>query len=508
MPDAALPRRSSFRILKYTLVVLGVLVLLAAGAIAYLIATFDPRDYHDRIVELVREKTGRTLEVKGEIGLSFWPDVAVRLGEATLSERATERGVTGERDGGERFVDIESARITLKLLPLLERELVASEFAVTGANVRIKRYADGSLNIDDLLKGEGAAPRFDIGKITVERSTISYQDFGTGDRYELTEVAIRTERLANTGTSPIALAFVASDAPGTFRIAAKLGGTLELDLEQQRYGLRQASLELKGSVPGMPALVASARGDELVQRKTHEAQVSTLSVSLTGTHGADAIAATIEASKLSITAGVWGGEAVRVAMSAKGPAGSTEAKLSSPSVTRKGDRITSDAAALELALVRGEHTMRAALSTPLAIAIGARELALGRIDATFSVLGPRLPRKGVIGTVRGEARVNAAKEAVQTTLSGKVGESNVKARLSAAGFAAPVYTFAVEIDELDLNRYIAADTAGKSKPARPAATAGESLLRPLVDLPATGTVTVGVLKSADVKADNVRLVLK
>ena len=152
--------------------------------------------------------------------------------------------------------------------------------------------------------------------------------------------------------------------------------------------------------------------------------------------------------------------------------------------------------------------MRAALSTPLAIAIGARELALARIDASFSVLGPRLPRKGVTGTVKGEARVDAAKEGVQTRLSGKVGESNVKARLSAAGFAAPVYTFAVDIDELDLTRYIAADTAGESKAARPAASAGESLLRPLADLPATGTVTVGVLKSADVKADNVRLVLK
>jgi AsmA protein len=494
--------------LKYALVALGVLALLAAGAIAYLVATFNPRDYHDLIVELVREKTGRTLEIKGEISLSFWPDVAVRLGQVTLSERASERLVTGERQSGERFVDMESARITLKLVPLLERELVASELAVTGGNVRIKRYADGSLNIDDLLKGEDAAPRFDIGKVTVERSTLSYLDLGTGARYELTEVTIRTGRLANTGTTPVALAFVGSDAPGTFRLAAKLEGSLELDLEQQRYGLHQASLELKGSVPGIPDLVASARGDALAQMKSHEAQVSTFSASLIGTHGADALTATIEASKLSIAGGTAGAETVRIAMSAKGPAGTTEAKVSSPSVTRAGDKITSDAAVVELALVRGEHTVRAALSTPLAIAIGARELALERIDATFTVLGPRLSRKGVTGTLNGVARVDAAKEGVQTRLSGKVGESNVKARLSAAGFAAPIYTFTVDIDELDLTRYIAADTAAQGKAARPSPSPGESLLRLFADLPATGTLTVGVLKSADARAGNVRLVLK
>jgi AsmA protein len=498
MPDAALPARPSFRILKYALVALGVLALVAAAAIAYLAATFDPRDYHDRIVALVGEKTGRTLEIKGEIGLSFWPDVAVRLGQVALSERNSE----------ERFIDIESARITLELFPLLDRELVASEFAVTGANVRIKRFPDGSLNIDDLLKGEGAAPRFDIGKVTVERSTLSYLDLGTGARYELADVSLTTGRLANTGTTPVAFAFVGSDAPGTFRLATKLEGTLELDLDQQRYGLRQASLQLKGSVPGMADLAASVRGDMLVQRKTQEAQVGAFSASLSGTHGADAITATIEAAKLSIAGGAWGGEAVRVAMSAKGPAGATEGKLSSQSVTRAGDKITSEAAAGELALVRGEHTVRAALSTPVAFAIAARELALEHIDATFTVLGPRLPRKGVTGMVKGEARVDAAKEGVQMRLSGKVGESNVKARLSAAGFASPVYTFAVDIDELDLTRYITADAAAQGKAARPSQSPGESLLRPFADLPATGTLTVGVLKSTDATASNVRLVVK
>ena len=496
MADAAPARRLSSRSLKYALVALGVLVLAAGAVVAYFAATFDPRDYHDRIVEVVREKTGRALEIRGEISLSFWPDVAVRLGDVTLSERG--------RD--ERFAAVESARITLKVVPLLDRELVASQLSVTGANVRITRFADGSLNIDDLLAGEGETPRFDIGKVTVERSTLTYEDLGTGARYELADIAVETGRLANTVTTPITLGFVASDAAGTFRLVAKIAANLDLDLGGPRYGLRKASLELNGRVAGIADLVVSARGDALVQTKTREAHVSALSMSITGTHAADALVATIDVSRLSTIAGASSGEKVRVAMSAKGPAGTTQATLASPSVTHAGDKVRSEAAAVELSLVRGQHTLRAALSTPLAIAIGARELALERIEATFTVLGPRVPRKGLTGSVKGEARVDAAKEGVQVRLSGKVGESNVKARLGAAGFAAPVYTFAVDIDELDITPYIAADTAshGKAAPASPA----ESLLRPFADLPATGTLTVGVLKSTNVTAGNVRLVLK
>ena len=484
--------------LKYALVTLCALVLLAGAAMAYLVATFDPRDYHDRIVELVREKTGRTLEIQGEIGLSFWPDAGVRLGKLTLSER----------EGGERFATVDSARLRFDLVPLLSGELVAAELAVSGANIRIVRYEDGRLNVDDLFKGEGAAPLFDIGKVVVARSAVVYSDLGTGARYDLSEVTVETGRLANTITTPLTLAFVAADAADTFRVGARLRGRLELDLAGQRYGLRQASLGLQGRVAGVPDLVASASVDAALRMQGNETQISALSATLTGTQGLDALAMTIDASRLVLAPGAASGDAVRMRLTAKGPAGTTEAKLALPSVRRVGDKIEAQAAALDLALVRGEHTLRAAVSTPLAAAIAAREVTLGLVDASFTVLGPRLPRAGVAGSLKGDARVDAAREGVHLTLAGTVGASKVKAQLNAAGFAAPVYTFAVDIDELDLDRYAASDTSGRAKAPQPPANPEESLLAPFADLPATGTLTVGVLKSANFKAGNVRLVVK
>ena len=314
MPDAALPRRSSFRILKVRARRAGVLALLAAGAIAYLIATFRSAGLSRPDRRARQGEKRRTLEIRGEIGLSFWPDVAVRLGEATLSECECERRVvTGEREA--QSASWTSKRPdTLKLFSLLERELVASEFAVTGRTCASSAYADGSLNIDDLLESEGAAPRFDIGRITVERSTISYQDLGTGARYELTEVAIRTGRLANTGTSPIALAFVGSDAHGTFRLAAKLEGRSS---STSSSALRAASGELEGKA-ACPACPSRCSARRRLFKERRNRRRSTLSARFRAAWRV-AIAARSKP-RISRHSRKWPGEE-RVAMSAKGTRG-------------------------------------------------------------------------------------------------------------------------------------------------------------------------------------------
>ena len=68
------------KIAKYALLALAALALVVIGVAGYIAATFDAKEYVPRIVELVKEKTGRTLTVAGDVRLSFWPDVGVQLG--------------------------------------------------------------------------------------------------------------------------------------------------------------------------------------------------------------------------------------------------------------------------------------------------------------------------------------------------------------------------------------------------------------------------------------------
>ncbi|MGZ5127814.1 MAG: AsmA family protein, partial [Burkholderiales bacterium] len=197
------------KILKSALLGAGVLALVLIGALAYLAFSFEPRDYQPRIVQFVKDKTGRTLDIQGGVELSFWPDIGVRMGRVSLSERAST----------EPFADIDDARFSVKLLPLLSHELVANDIRIRGARIRIIRYEDGRLNIDDLFKSEGDTLQFDIGRVTVEGSALSYSDLRSGKRYELSGVGLETGRLTNGIETPVTLMYSAKDAAQSFDVS-------------------------------------------------------------------------------------------------------------------------------------------------------------------------------------------------------------------------------------------------------------------------------------------------
>jgi AsmA protein len=98
--------------------------------------------------------------------------------------------------------------------------------------------------------------------------------------------------------------------------------------------------------------------------------------------------------------------------------------------------------------------------------------------------------------VAGDVRVQLAKEALDADLVAKFDETTVKAKLGMAKFAAPQYRFDVEVDKLDLDRYLVAQPD-----AKPAPSAGPKVavdvpvdLSPLEGLRADGKLAVGALR--------------
>lgn len=63
--------------LKYSLFGIGGLIALLVLAIAIIAATFNPNDYKQQIIDIVKEKKQRTLKIDGDIKLAFWPKSAL-----------------------------------------------------------------------------------------------------------------------------------------------------------------------------------------------------------------------------------------------------------------------------------------------------------------------------------------------------------------------------------------------------------------------------------------------
>ena len=103
--------------IKYSIYALLGLLVLAIVGVAVFAATFDPNRYKGEIERLVKERTGRTLNLKGDLAVAFWPSLGAKVGGVTLSERGSDT----------RFLALESAHAlaqATKMAPSMPREAV------------------------------------------------------------------------------------------------------------------------------------------------------------------------------------------------------------------------------------------------------------------------------------------------------------------------------------------------------------------------------------------------
>src|SRR5512134_3861247 len=129
--------------LKYALYALGAIVAVFVVIVGIVVATFDPNDYKPQIVQLVKDKTGRTLTIEGDIGLKLFPKIGAEVGKVSLSDPA----------GTAEFAGLNQAQVYLALLPLLSRQVVVDEVRVDGLRANLVKHKDGSTNFGDLTGG-------------------------------------------------------------------------------------------------------------------------------------------------------------------------------------------------------------------------------------------------------------------------------------------------------------------------------------------------------------------
>jgi AsmA protein len=228
----------ALKILLY--LVLGLVVLVAAAA-AIFAMTFDPNRYKGDIQRIVKEKTGRTLELKGPLELAFWPSLGTKVSGVVLSER----------DASQPFVSLESAHASVGLLPLLRGEVVVDRIRLSGLKAQIVKGKDGRFNFQDLIEQAGEKPAakaekkapdskgspvaFDIAGVTIERAAIAYRDLNSGQEIALSDLKLDTGRIAENAEGK--LDFATSLKRNTPPLDAKLA-------LNGRYALKPESVAL------------------------------------------------------------------------------------------------------------------------------------------------------------------------------------------------------------------------------------------------------------------------
>ena len=540
--------------LKIIALAVAALVALAAIAAAIFAATFNPNDYKPQLIRLVEEKKQRTLAIPGEIKLSFFPKLGVQLGQVSLSEHK----------GSAEFASFNQARVSLALLPLLRRQLVVDQVSLDGMQARLRRNADGSTNFDDLLAQEPgtSAPQpeeqpaaeqfgFNISGIDISNAHVSFDDLQAKRQVELADLDLETGKIANGVPSQLTLAAnVKSSTPAVAaRVAMKSGFTI--DLGRKHYILRGMDAEIKGQLLEFTDALLRFSGDADLQPDIKRFALERVKLAASGKRAAQALELRVETPKLALTdtaasGGKLNGEVkllegarnISATFSAPSFEGSPQAfKLPSVALDvaiKEGkldataklagnisgdiDKLLFQSPQLKLALAgrQGDTAIDGNLTTPLAINLKTKRIDLPAIVAAFA-----LPNPGG-GSLKlnaaGNASVDLDKSSLSTALKGKLDESSFDAKFGMAPFSPAAYTFDIDIDRINADRYLgkgatpATQVKPAGKPAGQAGGAGASAgtgidLSALRELRARGTLKVGALTIHNIKASKLSAAL-
>jgi AsmA protein len=535
---------------KYSLIAIAGLLVVLVGAAAILAATFDPNDYKPQLIRKVQEKTQRTLTIPGDIKLSFFPKIGAELGKLSISEHK----------GNAEFASVESAHVSLALIPLLSKQLVVDQVRIEGLRANIRRFKDGSSNFDDLLtrdqapaqeKGEpGQQFRLDVDSVKLKNAQLTYDDQQQGRKLSVADLDLETGRIASGTPSKLQLAaHIRSNQPEMdARVSLKTGFTLDLDKKQ--YVLKGMDAAIKGALAGMSDLDLKVAGDADIVPEAKRFVLAGIRLDAKGKRGGEAIEAKFDIPNLSVTdtkvsGGKLSGEARLVegarnvlanfsipafegspksfrlptlALDASVRDGALDAKLKlSGALSGDIDKLlfTSPQVTLSLDGKQGGTAINGTLSTPITADLSSKLVELHKVTGAFNLPNPAggaLALKAV-----GNIAMNYGKQTASAILNGSLDQSAFRAKLGLSDFSPLAYSFDIGIDQIDLDRYKskpAGAAAGKQagnpagKPAgKPAVQAAEEPmdLSALQKLHANGSVRIGALKVANIKTANVRL---
>lgn len=250
--------RISRRLIWISLASLVGVAVLAVAALLIAALAIDPNRLKPRLQQAFTERTGRALELQGDLAWRFFPWIVIRSGGGSI----------GNPQGFEagQFASWRTLRLGVQLLPLFDRQVIVDRIEIDGLKLDLHRAVDGSVNwklpegpIDAAVVEDGDSPS-SLARLQFAVDSVQLGDAQLGWRDEQAKQAWRTESLALQFRVPgratperVSLRDVA--------IKGRLGGTplpriVDVAFEAPRLDYEAQDLRIR--LPGWKAAFAGA----------------------------------------------------------------------------------------------------------------------------------------------------------------------------------------------------------------------------------------------------------
>lgn len=435
------------KILRILGIVLGAILLLIVIGVGVLFVSFDSEKIKGELVSVVMSQTQRKLEIQGNLGLSVWPDVGLKLGRTTLSEPG----------GKTEFLALDSARVAVAVMPLLSRQVQVKRVELEGLSATLIKRKDGTLSIADLT---GGAADKDADKSAKEKD-----DKASGNAPPL-NIDIEGVRIAN--------------AQLTWRDEASGSTTVLSNLD---FSSGPIAADGARKTVAIEALVLTAKGKS----------------------DTDAFELKLDVPQLSLSPEKTAGDTINLGAKLDGKDRTLTAGLALTGVEGNLKSVRINRLAIDLDAKVGESILKAHLDSPVKSDLEAQTLMLDKLAGSIDLANPKMPMKQLKLPLSGSLSADLVKKSAALALGTRFDESTIALKLMVSRFAPLALGFDLNIDTLNVDKYLPPKTAEAKDAADKSAASDKGKVDDKLDFSAlkgpdvNGSLHIGSLQVAKLK---------
>lgn len=447
--------------LKYSLYGIGGLVALLLILVAVIAATFNPNDYKQQIIDLVKEKKERTLTIDGDIKLSFWPKIGADLGKIAISEHK----------GTAEFASVNSAKVALAVLPLLKKELVVDTIYIDGAKANIIKYKDGTTNFDDLLskdEEESTQIKFDVQGVKVTNSAVQYTDEATGAKYAINQFNLNSGRIALAEPMDIATDFKVNANQPAIAANVNLKGTFLVDPETKHFKVSGLDTQINGDMLNGKNVEVKASGDVDAKPENMEFLVDSLKLAASGDFDGAKQTVELNAPALKILKDEVSTQ--KITLNVTQQKADANVKLNMVIADMKGSpkALQSSGISGDFNMTQGKRVVTSQFSSPFKGNIEALVFDIPKLAGKVNIQDPSLPNGAIQGAFNLGAHADIKQEKADSTFNLSVAETKLNGNVDVAGFKTPNIKFNLTADKINLTQLLGKASAAPASSTKKA----------------------------------------
>ncbi|MDX1491638.1 MAG: AsmA family protein [Pseudohongiellaceae bacterium] len=237
------------KIIKFLLLTLGTVIVLAGLAAALIFVLVDPNRFKPSIESVFAQQTGLKLELAGDIDWTFRPEFGLSIADARLSKEGARMELASLRE------------LIIKIEPreLLDGHLAMQQFTANGLHINWLVGEDGISNWqlepsadESPSRAVAAVPTeqetqisVDVQQISISDASLSIQDIPRGISAQLSKLSITS---SNTNLQnrafPFEIQFAIADQNKGTNAQVQIASSASIDMESGNARFEELSIKL------------------------------------------------------------------------------------------------------------------------------------------------------------------------------------------------------------------------------------------------------------------------